>query len=175
MKPDVVTGWVWLGGGMPLSYPVTIPSAVTNEPVYLSDVPNRCFWSISQLSQSFISPVLTCLKLIAVITLQAWTKSIILNIKYLFFVLYSSEYRTKICTSVHSIFICVFHRIPAFIKQGLYTLIYSVDVKIWDKQFSKTHLYLLYRHSRTRNKACWWLNWFVIEVKTSFEQIQLKF
>ena len=42
------------------SYPIMILSPVTNEPVYLWNVPNRCLWSIPKLSQSFAAPVPTC-------------------------------------------------------------------------------------------------------------------
>ncbi len=48
-----------------LSNPNQTPSNVTNEPVYLWDDPNRCFWRFPQLSQPFVPAVQTCLKLVA--------------------------------------------------------------------------------------------------------------
>ena len=92
---------------MPLSYPIMILSPVTNEPVYLWNVPNRSFWSVRQLSQSFVAPVPTFLERVAGIKfrmsvyLQKTIKLISLNIKYLVFVLYSIELRVKrICESL---------------------------------------------------------------------------
>lgn len=46
---------------------------VTNEPVYLWNVPNWCFLKIPQLSQSVVAPDLTCLKHIAGIKFRTGT------------------------------------------------------------------------------------------------------
>ena len=50
---------------MVLSHPIMILSPVTNEPVYLWNVPGRCFRSILQLSQSFVAHVSAWLKIVA--------------------------------------------------------------------------------------------------------------
>lgn len=46
------------------------PSPVTNQPVYLWNVPHRCSWCIPQHSQSFDGPEPTCVKRVAAVQIS---------------------------------------------------------------------------------------------------------
>ncbi len=86
---------------MLISYPVMKLSPVPNEPLYLWNVPNWCFWGIPRLSPVCPAPLPTCLKCVAGIKLRIninLQKSMRLMrwiIKYIVFVLFLKEHVSK--------------------------------------------------------------------------------
>ena len=108
-----------LDGSIYCSKTCVYPSPVSNKPVHLWNVPNRCFLSISQLSQSFVATVPAILECVAdtklkmIEYLQKKMKFFSLNIWNLVLWCNSIDYKlNSIWKSLYSVFIYVLHNIP---------------------------------------------------------------
>ena len=105
------------------------PSPVSNEPLHLCNVPNRCFFfSIPQLSQYFLNVNMLQASNSKWVNICKETKFISLNFEYLvlFLLCNSTEYLLKsVCKSLCSV-LFTFHIMPNFQwNWGLYKWFYS--------------------------------------------------